>query len=101
MTPKEDASRWHLAGVIANREVAESQDRGIHPRVEALGEAWLAPVRSAERMAKAGNPSDMMAAGAGTQRNGLRPMPFANVEYTLGDLVESIVPGNSLPFARL
>src|SRR5450631_2311345 len=101
MAPKKNAGRRHLAVVIADREVAEGQDRRVYPRMEALGETRLAPVRSAECMAEAGNPSDMMAAGAGTQRNGLRPMPLANVEYALGDLIESIVPGNSLPLAGL
>ena len=80
MTPKQDASRRHLAGVIAHREVAEGQDRGVHPRMEALGEARLAPVGGAERMAEARHPADMMAAGAGAERDGLRPVLVANGE---------------------
>ena len=83
MTPKEDASRRHLAGVIAHREIAEGQNRGVHPRVEALGEARLAPIGGAERMAEARHPADMMAAGAGTERDGLRSVLFSNGKQAL------------------
>src|SRR5450759_3768289 len=43
----------------------------------------------------------MMAAGAGAERDGLRPVFVPNGEHTLGNLVERIVPGDALPFAGL
>src|SRR5476649_1679563 len=101
MTPKEDASRRHLAGVIAHREVAERQNRGVHPRVEALGKARLAPVGSAKRMSEARYPADVMAAGAGTERNRLGSILVPNSEHTLCNFVERVVPGNALPLSRL
>src|SRR5665811_700966 len=43
----------------------------------------------------------MMAAGAGAERDGLRPVFVPNGEHTLGNLVERLVPGDALPFAGL
>ena len=101
VTPKEDASRRHVAGVIADREIAEGQNRGVDPRMEALGEARLAPIGRAERMAETRHPADMMAAGAGPERDGLGSVLFANCQQALGDLVERVVPGDALPLAGL
>src|SRR5450756_1214636 len=43
----------------------------------------------------------MMAAGAGAERDGLRPVFVPNGEHMLGNLVERLVPGDALPFAGL
>ncbi len=83
MTPKKNARRRHLAGVVADRKIAEGQDRGVDPRMEALREAGLAPIGRAERMAEARHPADVMAAGAGAQRDGLRSVLFADGEQAL------------------
>src|ERR1017187_10509954 len=52
-------------------------------------------------MAEARHPTDMVAAGAGSQRNGLRSITLANGEHAVRDLIERIVPGNALPPAGL
>ena len=101
VAPIEDTRRRHLAGVIADRKVAEGQDRRIHPRVETLGEARLAPVGCAERVAEARHPADVMTAGAGTERDGLGSILCTDREQTLRDFVERIVPGDAFPLAGL
>ena len=83
VTPKENASRRNVAGVIADREIAEGQNRGINARVETLGETRLTPVGSAERMTETRHPANMMAAGAGSKRDGLRSVPVSNGKQTL------------------
>ena len=100
MAPIEDAAGWRAAGEIADREVAEGQDRGIDARMEALGEARLAPIGRAERMAETRNPADVMAPGAGTERDRLGPELVADRQHALGNLIQRFVPGDALPFAR-
>ena len=51
--------------------------------MEALRESRLAPVRRADRVAEARHPADVVAPGAGAQRDRLRPEAAADVEQAL------------------
>ncbi|MCZ7562969.1 MAG: hypothetical protein M5U08_03450 [Burkholderiales bacterium] len=97
VAPEQDALGRRVAGVIAHREVAEGEETGVDPRMETLREAGLAPVRRAERIAEARDPADVMAAGAGAERDRLGPEPVADVGEPLGDLVERRIPADPFP----
>ena len=98
--PEQHAGGRRAAGEVGHREIAEGEHAGVDARMEALGEARLAPVRRAERMAEARHPADVMAAGAGAERDRLRAELVADGEQLFGDLVERLVPGDALPRAR-
>jgi hypothetical protein len=95
--PEQDAPRRDITGVVAYRQVAEGEDAGVDPGVEALCEPRLAPVRRAERMAEARHPADVMAPGSGAERNRLGTVALANGQEPRADLVERLVPGDAAP----
>src|SRR6516165_7768940 len=68
--------------------------------MKALREARLAPIGGAERVPESRDPANMMAPGASAERNRLGAEFFADCEQPLRNLVERLIPGNSLPLSR-
>src|SRR6516165_12386707 len=88
MAPKQNAPGRNVASVIADRQIAECQDRGVDAGMKALGKARFAPVGRSKSVAEAGNPADMVAPGACAERDGFRPMLAPDREQPGRDLIE-------------
>src|SRR3974390_218678 len=97
VTPDQDAGRLGLAVVIADRQRAHRQMRGVDAREEALRVTRLAPVRRAERVGEARYEIAMVTAGAGADRDALGTVFGNNRLQLAGEDVIGLVPGDALP----
>ena len=80
VAPEQHTGGRRSAGEIGDGKVAKGENAGVDSWMKALRKARLAPVRRAERMTKPRYPADVMAAGAGAERDGFGPKFLADRE---------------------
>jgi hypothetical protein len=100
VAPEQHAPRRRVAGEVADRKIAQGENAGVHPWVEALGEARFAPVRRSQGMSETRHPPDVVAAGPGAERNRFRSELVSNGQQARADLVKRFVPTDPLPLSR-
>src|SRR3974390_3782460 len=96
VTPDQDARRLGLAVVIADRQCAHRQMRGVDAREEALRVTRLAPIRRAERVGEARHEVAMVTAGAGADRDALGTVLGNDRLHLAGEDGAAVVPGAAL-----